>query len=240
MTILTMRNSEQISQIKSRITDPYSVEDFITQQDITHLISIFYKEKNKIYKNTGPITLNIVPFLNDSVFIKIMDKLKIEIGSFKMTAGMFFSTDFPHIVHNDDTFELPDGVYKGITLPLEISRSSGTDLPNLCLFDQFYFHGPAKFFNGDADVPTYYNKQVYEYTAVDGISDTASIDESVRLKYLTHLNPKWLTGLTLWGTLKWKPTSALIFDSVRLHCSSDFRKQGIERKLGISIFTKVL
>ena len=231
-----MRNSEQISQIKSRITDPYSVEDFITQQDITHLISIFYKEKNKIYKNTGPITLNIVPFLNDSVFIKIMDKLKIEIGSFKMTAGMFFSTDFPHIVHNDDTFELPDGVYKGITLPLELTRNSGTEFPKLCFFDQCYFHGPAKFFNGSENVPTYYNKQVYEYSNVDGIVSEPFYDND---QLFTHLKSEWLQGLSLNSTLTWQPGSALIFDSVRLHCASDFRKHGITRKLGISIFTKL-
>jgi hypothetical protein len=38
--------------------------------------------------------------------------------------------------------------------------------------------------------------------------------------------------------LKWKPTDALVFDSVRLHCASDFRKLNIQSKLGISIFTK--
>jgi GTP-binding protein LepA len=34
------------------------------------------------------------------------------------------------------------------------------------------------------------------------------------------------------------PLQALIFDSVRLHCASDFRKLNIQSKLGISIFTK--
>jgi hypothetical protein len=132
---------------------------------------------------------------------------------------------------------LPD-VYKGITLPLEIIRTSGHSLPKLCFFDQYYFHGPAKFFNGDTDISTYYNKQIYDYTNVDGISDNMIIDESTRVLYLTHLKSLWLKGLTVWGTLNWKPTSALIFDSVRLHCASDFRKIGIKSKLGISIFTK--
>ena len=51
--------------------------------------------------------------------------------------------------------------------------------------------------------------------------------------------PNWLSGLTFWGTLDWRPGNALIFDSTRLHCASDFRQQGIKSKLGISIFTKV-
>ena len=126
-------------------------------------------------------------------------------------------------------------MYKGITLPLRID---GNAIPNLCFFDQFYFHGPAKFFYGDKEIPTYYNKQVYDYTDVDGSLDSMLIDESTRISYLTHLKPQWLRGLTFWGTLKWRPGNALVFDSTRLHCASDFRQQGIKSKLGISIFTK--
>jgi hypothetical protein len=235
-----MRSQEDIALIKSRIEDPYSITDFLSNDDVEHLVSLFElqeTEPNKIYKNTGPITLDIKPHLSDPVVSKVIDKLVVELGTFEITAGFFFTTNYPHIIHNDDTFELPAGVYKGITIPL---KSYGADrVPKLCFFDQFYFHGPAKFFHGDNDVPTYYNKQVYDYTDVDGIADTMLIDESTRVSYLTHLKPAWLKGLTLWGTLDWKPTSALIFDSVRLHCASDFRQQGIERKLGISIFTKL-
>ena len=235
-----MRSELDIARIKSRITDPYSIEGFISHEDVAHLIELFESqelEPNKVYKNTGPITLDITDYLYDPVIFKIIKKLKEEIGPFEITAGFFFTTNYPHIVHNDDTFELPVGVYKGITIPL---KTYGTDrVPKLCFFDQFYFHGPAKFFHGDKDIPTYYNKQVYDYTDIDGIADTMLIDESTRVTYLTHLKSSWLKGLTLWGTLDWKPTSALIFDSVRLHCASDFRQQGITRKLGISIFTKL-
>jgi hypothetical protein len=235
-----MRSEEQITQIKTRITDPYTITDFLSGTEVEYLINLFELqevEPNKVYKNTGPITLDIKPYLADPVVSKVISKLVEEIGPFEITAGFFFTTNYPHIVHNDDTFELPSSVYKGITIPL---KTYGSDkIPKLCFFDQFYFHGPAKFFYGDKDIPTYYNKQVYDYTDVDGIADTMLIDESTRVTYLTHLKPTWLTGLTLWGTLDWKPTSALIFDSVRLHCASDFRQQGIERKLGISIFTKL-
>jgi len=236
-----MRTDQQIAQIKSRITDPYSIKDFLSLEDINHLIGLFESQKtapNAVYKNTGPVTLDIKDYLNDIVISKIIAKLKSEIGNFEITAGFFFTTNYPHIIHNDDTFELPDGVYKGITIPL---KTYGSDLvPDLCFFDQFYFQGPAKFFNGDTDIPTYYNKQVYDYVDVDGEIGGMLIDESTRCQYFTHLKPAWLKGLTLWGTLKWRPTSVLIFDSVRLHCASDFRQQGITHKLGISIFTKVL
>jgi hypothetical protein len=235
-----MRTTEQIQKIKETISNPYAVEDFLSSDDVSHLIKLFDSqeiESNKVYKNTGPITLDIKQYLEDPVMAKIIDKLAEEIGQFELTAGFFFTTNYPHIIHNDDTFELPDGVYKGITIPLKTYGSN--NIPKLCFFDQFYFHGPAKFFYGDDNIPTYYNKQVYDYKEVDGISDAMIIDESTRVTYLTHLKQSWLTGLTLWGTLDWRPTSVLIFDSTRLHCASDFRQQGITHKLGISIFTKL-
>lgn len=231
-----MRTQEQISQIKSRISDPYCIADFLMPQDIAHLITLFEQEQNKTHKNTGPVTMDIGPYSDDPVFIKIMDKLQSQIGPFEVTAGLFFSTDYPHIIHNDDTFELPDGVYKAITLPLRLTRTIGSEFPKLCFFNQFYFHGPAKFFNGSDNVPTYYNKQVYEYSQVDGTVNEPFYDGD---KLFTHLKPQWLKGLSLHSTLEWKPGNALIFDSVRLHCASDFRRINITSKLGISIFTKL-
>jgi hypothetical protein len=228
-----MRSQLDIARIKNRIEDPYSVENFISAEQIEYLINLFDTQGNKLHKNTGPITQDLD--FADPVIASIINKLKELLGPFEVTAGFFFSTDYPHIIHNDDTFKLPD-VYKGVTIPLKIYGAN--QVPDLCFFDQFYFHGPAKFFNGDELVPTYYNTQIYDYKDVDGLSD-AMMDESTRVTYLTHLKPEWLKGLTLWGTLKWKPTSALIFDSVRLHCASDFRQQTINRKLGISIFTKL-
>jgi hypothetical protein len=55
---------------------------------------------------------------------------------------------------------------------------------------------------------------------------------------LTHLKPQWLEGLSLHSTLDWVPGNIMIFDSLRLHCASDFRKLGIRSKTAISIFTK--
>jgi hypothetical protein len=119
-------------------------------------------------------------------------------------------------------------------LPLTLDNFTGV-YPKLCFFDQFYFHGPSKFFNGDESIPTYYNKQVYDYQDVSGLVNGVFSDNN---NYFTHLKPQWLEGLSLHSSLDWIPGHALIFDSVRLHCASDFRNLGIKSKLGISIFTK--
>lgn len=236
-----MRTTEKIQQIKNNFTDPRSIINFISQSDIQYLIDLFRSTDSHnipyaqiIKKNTGPITLNLNLFSKDVVLQNLFEKLKKEIGNFEITAAFFFETNYPHIIHNDDTFELPDTVYKGITIPLELTGCS-EEYPKLCFFDQYYFHGPAKFFNGSNDIPTYYNKQVYDYKDVDGLVTIPLFDPD---KYFTHLKSHWLEGLSLHSTLDWIPGNALIFDSVQLHCASDFRNLGIKSKLGISIFTK--
>lgn len=236
-----MRTLDQISKIKATVQDPYELKNILTVDEINTLVDIFknHPADDKIYKNTGPITLDLKLYINHPLVVKMLSQIEHNIGPFEITAAFFFQTAFPHIIHNDDTHELPDNVYKAITVPLCLEGFVGK-YPKLCFFDQFYFHGPSKFFNGDNSVPTYYNQQVYDYSKVDGISDAMLIDESTRVSYLTHLKSKWLHSLTFWGTLDWIPGNALVFDSTRLHCASDFRKLGIKSKLAISIFTRKL
>jgi len=232
-----MRTTSQIEKIKSDIIQPYVVDNFLTDDEVQYLINIFESrdlEPAKVYKNTGPTTLDILEIMDDSVIQNVLTKVKNEIGDFALTAGLFFYTNYPHIIHNDDTFELPDSVYRAITIPLKL-YGNGNGYPRLCMFDQFYFHGPAKFFKGETHIDSFFNKCLYDYKDVDGIVDTP-INDTENL--LTHLKPEWLDGLSIHSTFEWKPTSAIIFDSVRLHSASDFRSLGYNFKLGLSIFTK--
>jgi hypothetical protein len=154
----------------------------------------------------------------------------------KIFSAAFFDVKFPHIIHNDDLKSFPR-TYKAITLPLKLEYSGiKSELPKLCIFDQYYLEGPAKFFNGDVDIPTYYNTQVYEYSDVQNKSTTDISKDTVE-KYLTHIKPSWLTGLSINSVYEWNPGSAIIFDALKLHCASDFRRLGVTSKLGISIFT---
>ena len=233
-----MRTPAQIKLIKESISNPFYVENFLSTQEINSLIKLFETQKvepNKIYKNTGPVTLDINLFFDNNIIQKIFELLINYIGKYELTAGFFFWTNYPHIIHNDDTYELPPNVYKGITIPLKIY---GQGIPKLFFFDQFYFQGPSKFFKGETDVPTFYNKQVYSYEDVDLLREGMHIDKKLRLKYFSHVKEKWLEGLSLWGGIDWIPGNAIIFDSTRIHCASDFRTLGIKAKLGISIFTK--
>lgn len=236
-----MRSEQQISEIKSRNIDPYFIHNFITQEEIQHLICLFEDSNElnspyKINKNTGPVTLDLTLNRNDSVVDKILSNLEKEIGSFEITAGFYFITDYPHIIHNDDTYELPSSVFRGITIPLKL-YGNFKQYPKLCFFDQYYYHGPSKFFNKETYMPTYFNKQIYDYKDVEGLTNQ-KFDKEIYEELFTHCRYDWFDGLSLHSSIDWIPGRAIIFDSVRLHCASDFRKLGIDKKLGISIFTK--
>lgn len=232
-----MRSQEEILKIKSRFSKPYSIYNFLNAQDLDSLIEIFDNASQKLHKNTGPITLDLLQFKEHPVVQKIFSKIKDAIGEYEINAAFFFRTDFPHIIHNDDTYELKD-VYKAITIPLKL-YGNYTDLPRLCFFDQYYFHGPAKFFKGseDMNIPAHYNKHVYDYSQVDNLSKDY-FTMKLYTQLFTHLNPKWLDGLSLDSAVDWMPSNAIVFDSVQLHCASDFRRVGVKSKLGISVFTR--
>ena len=62
--------------------------------------------------------------------------------------------------------------------------------------------------------------------------------DDFELQHLTHLKSKWLEGLSVNKYFDWRIGSVISFDSLNLHCSSDFNASGITRKIGLSIFTE--
>jgi hypothetical protein len=65
------------------------------------------------------------------------------------------------------------------------------------------------------------------------------IHKNVKIKMLGHLKSKWLEGLSVHCYFPWTIGSIIAFDSLRLHCSSNFKNIGIKRKIGLSIFTEI-
>lgn len=231
-----MRTDKEKKSIVELYSKAITVEDLLTQAEVDSLISIF-QDSNKTIKNTGPITVNIDPDMvnNTPAIQKILSTTEEYIGKFEISAGLFFRVSYPHIIHNDDTWSFPK-TYKGITVPLQL-YGNGTGYPGLCIFDQYYLDGPAKFFLDEPEMELNYNKGVYEYSAVCAKTEEP-FNERVYQKYLTHLKRRWLHGLSASQIVEWKPGNIMIFDSTKLHCATDFRTLGYNGKLGLSIFTK--
>lgn len=223
-----MRTEEQKLKIEKTLSEPYSIKNFITNNERLQLIDYFKSSNKKIYKNTGPITVHLDENDYENELIKnIIGRVKNEINA-EIYFGHFFYTTIPHIIHNDDSYNI-DSPYKGINIPLETYEDTF-----LCIFEQYYLNGPSKFFNGSNDIIGYYNTHVYEYSNVKKLSSTA-FDEQIRKEYLGHIEPLWLQGLSINSMIKQELNSAIIFDTVRLHCSTNFKQS----KLGLSFFTKL-
>ena len=234
------RTPEERNIIVSNFADPYSLENFLSSEDISELINLYQYRENKIHKHTGPITSELKDdFDKIDILKKIQNKIKDQIGDCKIYTGFYFHVNQPHIIHNDDD-KLGPIVYKAFTRPLKLEyQKEDTGYPYLCMFDQYYLEGPSKFFGGaNIEVKEYYNSIVYEYTQVQNLS-TDPFDQTLHMKYLSHLKPHWLKGLSFQSAQEWRPGNAIVFDAVRLHCSSNFVAQGIKSKLGISIFTQL-
>ncbi len=231
-----MRSDKEKKSIVESYSKAIVVEDVLPESEIASLVNIF-TQSNKTIKNTGPVTVNIDPTMvrGTPAIQRILSTVEQYIGKFEISAGLFFKVDYPHIIHNDDTWAFPQ-TYKGITVPLEL-YGSGSEYPGLCVFDQYYLDGPAKFFLDEPEMELNYNKGVYEYSSVENKS-SESVPDSVYDKYLTHVKRRWLDGLSVNQILEWKPGNIMIFDSTKLHCATDFRKLGYRGKLGLSIFTK--
>lgn len=231
-----MRTELEKQTIIDSYSEPQILRDILSVTEVNSLIDIFYSSE-KTVKNTGPVTVNITPEMvyETPSIQKVLFAVEQYIGKFEISAGLFFRVNYPHIVHNDDTWIFPE-TYKAITIPLKL-YGEGRGFPGLCIFDQYYLNGPAKFFNGELTMELNYNKGVYEYSDVYNKSDIP-IPDSTYLNYLTHIKRKWLDGLSVNQVLEWKPGNAMIFDSTKLHCATDFRRLGYTGKLGLSIFTK--
>ena len=226
-----MRTPEQIQKIKHNQSSPVQLLNAISNNDVLSLID-YYDTDLIIQKNTGPKVQYIKE--GTGVIDNILCLLRKQFGNFEVRSAHYFDVTNPHIIHNDDDVDYPN-VYKAFTIPL-LTEGANCDLAKLIMFDQHYYGGPAKFMqNGPANKTEFYNKNLYIYNDVEGTSDKGISDQV--LSMLGHLQPQWLEGLSVNSLFPWTIGSIIAFDSLQLHCASNFKEHNITRKLGISIFT---
>lgn len=233
-----MRSAEKIKLLSERMGESYSVENFISDADRQELISLFNNHiEQQQEKKTGPTTLSINLFEDHPVVIKLFKKIKNVIGDCDIFGGNFFYTDLPYVIHNDDKEDLPDA-YKVALLPLEVyPEDKEIGNASLVVFEQTYFGGPVKLFKNGPEQISFYNKPKYNYDNVNNLQDK-NIPKLITDKLFPHLRAEWLEGLSIENKLSWNKGSLIVFDTLKFHASTDFRKQGISAKLGLSIFTK--
>ena len=228
-----MRSQEQIDKIKEKQSKPVQQINFLDKDATNQILDYYFDNRDKAeIKPTGPKCLYIKE--GDGVIDDILVSLRQTFGNFKVRNAQIFDTTVPHILHNDDGKDYPNA-YKAFTIPLMVFEGNELDA-KLCMFDQYYYGGPAKFCNGEKFESNTYNSIVTDYKDVDGLNDKG-ISKDLRKDLLSHLNEKWLEGLTLQAYFPWIIGSYIAFDALQIHSASNFTTKGIPRKIGLSIFT---
>jgi hypothetical protein len=108
----------------------------------------------------------------------------------------------------------------------------------LLILNQTWSGNAAFFLRGSPDEPEEYNVVIKDYQDV-GELDEGTFDD-ILLKTCPHLNPSNFLGLTVDKNFQWIPGVPITFPRNRLHVSSAFPRQGVAKKLGLSIFTSSL
>ena len=225
-----MRSAEQINKIKKFESDPFQAHNILSRSDVDFLLKTF-DHSQKTIKSTGPVVAKID--YENIVFQKILNHLYPLIGNFEIRYAHFFAVEKPHVLHIDDDHDYPNS-YKAITVPL---WHDGKKDPKFFVFNQHYYGGPAKFFkNREIDPKVHYNIPVTDYTEIEG-KDEYGIPKQIR-EQIDHLKDSWLEGLSVKAYFPWTVTSAIVFDSLQIHSAGNFTKQGVTKKIGLSIFTK--
>lgn len=206
-----------------------SIENFISQDEVGLLLQT-YRDSEKREKSTGPT----VGYLQNEITDAIVDRIKERYGDFEVFRVQFFDVTYPHVIHNDAEPE-DDLVERAFLLPL---WHNGDSDPLFFTFDQWFGLHPAKFFkDGPEPKNVVTNTPVYDYKDVEYLTDK-EFDKQVWHEHFTHIHRHWLDGLSIEKEFKWRPGNMIVFHRHRLHCASDFRKNGVTNKIGLSIFTR--
>jgi hypothetical protein len=161
-------------------------------------------------------------------------------GTWEVTGGNFFETETGYRVHADTGRDGPDRVLQTFVFPLR--QELRTDIPvrlernRFLVLNQTWSGDAAFFLRGETVEPNEYNQVITDYRDVGNLDSLDTLD-GILLEYCPHLKIENFAGLTVDKHFQWTPGVPMTFPRNRLHVSSAFPRNGIRRKLGLSIFT---
>lgn len=170
-----------------------------------------------------------------SLIKPIIDK-ELGAGTWKIDTANFFDTSVPYRIHTDTGTPDPN-CFKTFVFPLRYFTNIEQYDPN---FNALYilkqkWRGPAAFFvKGSENVQAEFNQIVTDYSDIEGLE---SGYDATLVEECSHLDKENFEGLSALAKFPWIPGNVIVFDRHRLHVTADFRRAGIYRKLGLSVFT---
>jgi hypothetical protein len=217
-----------------------SILDPITEEQRLALISCFENNSQIKILPQRKFALDIVPAVE--IVRPIIDGV-LGAGTWEVAGGNFFETETGYRVHADTGKEGPERVLQTFVFPLR--QELRDDIPvrlernRFLVLNQTWSGDAAFFLRGETVEPNEYNQVITDYKDVGNLDDIETID-GILLDHCPHLNIKNFAGLTVDKHWTWTPGVPMTFPRNRLHVSSAFPRNGIRRKLGLSIFTSRL
>ena len=234
-----LRTLEQKSDILARLEPTQHISGVVSEAQISELLEVYHTSE-KTYKNTGPITVDYFPRRPPypDWWLRLDEFITEFIGEHSAFSTNFYEVRQPHVLHNDDSVLLAPNLYKTVVIPLEVSKPT-----QFAVFDQTYLDGPVKLRHGGKfqgkthDKPkTYYNQDLLSNTVLGGYTD-CPFDHQTWQDNFSHMPYDRFHGLTMESLNVWQPGDLIVFDTARIHCGANFLAQGIDYKIGFSIFT---
>jgi hypothetical protein len=217
-----------------------SILDPLTEEQRLALISCFENNSQIKILPQRKFALDLEPALE--IVKPIIDGVLGE-GTWEVTGGNFFETETGYRVHADTGKEGPERVLQTFVFPLR--QELRDDIPvrlernRFLVLNQTWSGDAAFFLRGETVEPNEYNQVITDYQDVENLDDIETLD-GILLDHCPHLNIKNFAGLTVDKHWQWIPGIPMTFPRNRLHVSSAFPRNGIKRKLGLSIFTSRL
>jgi len=209
----------------------------LTEEQRLALIACFENNSQLEILPQRKFALDLAPAME--IVKPIIDSVLGE-GTWEVTGGNFFETETGYRVHADTGKDGPDRVLQTFVFPLSITPKPNKK-PNLegvrfLVLNQTWSGDAAFFLRGSPDEPNEYNIVVKHYKDVGNRDDDGTID-GILLEQCPHLIPSNFVGLSVDKSFQWIPGVPITFPRDRLHVSSAFPRQGVAKKLGLSIFT---
>jgi hypothetical protein len=210
----------------------------LTEPQRLELIECFKNNKEYISYPGRSFGLDLGPALE--IVKPIIDGV-LGPDTWTVAGGNFFETSTGYRIHADTGKEGPEKVWQTFVFPLAFEIRPDKKHPTLervrfLVLDQTWDGDAAFFLRGSHEEPNEYNIVVDDYKNVGNINNESTID-GLLIDYCPHLNPSNFVGLTVDKNFQWIPGVPITFPRNRLHVSSAFPRQGVAKKLGLSIFT---
>lgn len=235
---------------KDQYEESYVVEDFIDDVECIKLSHFFEKNFDSIGYNINDHVYHIIhpmsiPEVSDIVKGKIYDHFGRDIVFYSdvnddpMSVGdQLFKSTRPYGLHTDAVTHI-NGYrpYKDIIIPLELDSIDETQYVT---FEQRYRGRATHFMRGRtkgsfANYANVIRHQDYEKYGVEGIDRSGRDHETLEKIMPEHIPMSIYDGLTIEKILPWRPKCAIVHDSSVLHAPADYRRQGCEYKIGLTL-----